>query len=101
MSQPDVPQFLLHKDGDDVAVAVLDLVPGAVRGASVKERTWYDVVISDPVPLGHKFAMVDMPEGHVVRKYGLPIGATTRAVTRGEYVHTHNVRSVRWLTSRA
>lgn len=95
------PQFLLHQDGDDVAVAVGDLVPGPVRGASVKERTWYDIVISDPVPLGHKFALVDMPAGHEVRKYGLPIGVTTEPIARGAYVHTHNVRSARWLTSRA
>lgn len=95
------PQFLLHQDGDSVAVAVEDLVPGKVRGASIKEGTWYDVEISHEVPLGHKFAMADLAEGDVVLKYGLPVGLMTQPAARGEYVHTHNVRSARWQNSRA
>jgi (2R)-sulfolactate sulfo-lyase subunit alpha len=97
----DQPQFLLHQDGDSVAVAVDDLTPGQVRGASIKEGTWYDVQISHEVPLGHKFAMLDLAEGDTVLKYGIPVGVMTQSVSKGEYVHTHNVRSARWQNSRA
>ena len=33
------PQFLLHHDGDNVAVAMTDLQPGTIHGRSVKEGT--------------------------------------------------------------
>jgi (2R)-sulfolactate sulfo-lyase subunit alpha len=95
------PQFLLHQDGDSVAVAVDDLTPGRVRGASIKEGTWYEMEISHEVPLGHKFAMLDLVEGDTVLKYGIPVGVMTQPVSKGEYVHTHNVRSARWQNSRA
>ncbi len=95
------PQFLLHQDGDSVAVAVDDLLPGQVRGASIKEGTWYEMDISHEVPLGHKFAMSDLAEGDTVLKYGIPVGVMTQPVSKGEYVHTHNVRSARWQNSRA
>lgn len=95
------PQFLLHQDGDSVAVAVDDLSPGQVRGASIKEGTWYEMDISHEVPLGHKFAMLDLAEGDTVLKYGIPVGVMTQPVAKGEYVHTHNVRSARWQNSRA
>lgn len=95
------PQFLLHQDGDSVAVAVDDLLPGQVRGASIKEGTWYEMQISHEVPLGHKFAMLDLAEGDTVLKYGIPVGVMTQPVSKGEYVHTHNVRSARWQNSRA
>ena len=34
-----VPDFLLHHDGDSVAVANDDLQPGTLHGLSVKEQT--------------------------------------------------------------
>lgn len=95
------PQFLLHQDGDSVAVAVDDLFPGEVRGASIKEGTWYTMVINHEVPLGHKFAMVDLAEGDTLVKYGIPVGFMTGNAKKGDYIHTHNVRSARWQNSRA
>lgn len=95
------PQFLLHQDGDNVAVAVQDLVPGTVHGAAVKGREQYTYEIYDEVPLGHKFALVDLKEGDAITKYGITVGVATQDITQGHYVHTHNMRSVRWQASRA
>lgn len=45
------------------------------------------------VPAGHKYALVDIPCGGLVIKYGEIIGRATRNIKAGEWVHTHNVRS--------
>ncbi|MEK8225871.1 SAF domain-containing protein [Oerskovia sp. M15] len=36
-------------------------------------------------------ALRDLPAGAPVHKYGQSIGVTTRAVTAGEHVHSHNL----------
>ncbi|MDR1060826.1 MAG: altronate dehydratase family protein, partial [Clostridiales bacterium] len=43
------------------------------------------------VPMGHKIALRPIAAGENVVKYGYPIGAATRAIAPGEWVHTHNV----------
>ncbi|MEU5849442.1 UxaA family hydrolase [Saccharopolyspora shandongensis] len=95
------PQFLLHDEGDSVAVAVQDLQPGAVQGAVLANARRCEFVISHEVPLGHKFAVVELPEGADLIKYGIRVGTTTKQIAVGDYVHVHNVRSARWTTSRA
>jgi altronate hydrolase len=66
---------------DTVAVALRPLSPGEEIGAP----------LCDPVPRGHKFALVAVAEGDPVIKYGLPIGRATRAIAPGEHVHSHNL----------
>ena len=89
--------FLVHEDGDHVAVAVEDVSGGReVVVASIESDREVALRSLDDVPLGHKIALRDLPEGAEVLKYGLPIGRTTRPVRAGEHVHTHNLRSARW-----
>ncbi|MBO4262586.1 MAG: altronate dehydratase, partial [Clostridia bacterium] len=45
------------------------------------------------IPAGHKFALEDIKEGHFVVKYGEVIGRATQDIKKGEWVHTHNLRS--------
>ena len=95
------PQFLLHNDGDNVAVAMDDLQPGTLHGLSVHEGTKYQAVLNHAIPLGHKFALVDIPEGEFIIKYGIKVGLASAPIKKGDYVHTHNMRSYRWEASRA
>jgi (2R)-sulfolactate sulfo-lyase subunit alpha len=97
------PQFLVHHEGDSVAVATRDLEPGEVRGAVMKGDSSKELTctLRDVVPLGHKFALVDLTEGADVIKYGVRVGVAAQPVSRGEYVHVHNMRSARWSSSRA
>lgn len=96
------PQFLVHHDGDSVAVATGDLVPGEVGGAVLKgEDKELTCTLRDAVPLGHKFALVDLAEGADIIKYGVRVGVATQQIERGSYVHVHNMRSARWSNSRA
>ena len=45
------------------------------------------------VPAGHKLALRDIRAGEKIVKYGFPIGVATRDIAKGEWVHTHNVRT--------
>ena len=72
---------------DNVAVARANLEAGAViqfDGAELRLLT--------NVPAGHKVAVTDIAEGETVYKYGEDIGTARRAIQRGEWVHTHNLK---------
>ena len=45
------------------------------------------------IPAGHKMALVDIPAGEHVIKYGCSIGRATCHIRAGQWVHTHNLRS--------
>ena len=42
---------------------------------------------------GHKYALFDIKKGEAVIKYGFPIGVATADISRGELVHTHNLKT--------
>jgi len=68
---------------DTVAVALADLSPG--------QPVEDGLVCSEPIPAGHKLALVDLAPQDPIRKYGQIIGFASRPITRGQHVHTHNV----------
>lgn len=43
------------------------------------------------IEAGHKFALVPIAAGSLVRRYGYPIGHATVPIAAGEWVHTHNL----------
>lgn len=45
------------------------------------------------VPAGHKVALEDIPRGGFVIKYGEVIGRAAKDIEKGEWVHSHNLRS--------
>jgi hypothetical protein len=94
MTREEAGQALtLHPD-DDVAVALRDLPAGVqvnVRRAGVHLL----VVLQDPVPLGHKFALATLAPGQRIRKYGQVIGEATSHIEAGAHVHVHNMASLR------
>jgi altronate hydrolase len=77
----------LHPD-DPVAVARHDLEVGTGL-----ESGGHRVVLRDAVPRGHKVALVNLPQGAAVRKYGQLIGITRCPIAAGEHVHGHNLVS--------
>ncbi|HEY0682613.1 MAG TPA: altronate dehydratase family protein [Steroidobacter sp.] len=74
---------------DDVAVALRDLA--AQESISVGDRT---VVVTDPIPRGHKVAIRPVSAGQAVRKYGWPIGRATADIAVGAHVHSHNLETL-------
>lgn len=91
--------FLVHNEGDDVAVAVRDSDPGDATGAYLASGERFGIDVHEAIPLGHKIALRDLAEGERVTEYGVPIGLTRCPVPAGTLVHTHNLRSARWHSS--
>jgi (2R)-sulfolactate sulfo-lyase subunit alpha len=90
-------RFLIHKRGDYVGVAVADIEAGEhVVGIYMDDDSAVEVEAVDPVPLGHKIAVVPAGDGDTVLEYGIPIGIATGGFGVGSHVHTHNLRSARW-----
>lgn len=89
--------ILLHEPIDDVGVAVRDLPAGTEVGAVTLEGQFVTTIrLQNDVPLGHKVAMRDMPEGKAVIEYGRPIGKAVQPVQCGQHVHTNNLKTLRW-----
>ena len=89
--------FLVHAPDDVVGVAVRDIDPGhAVPGKIQSNGQALQLDVLDPVPLGHKIALRDLPAGEQVIKYGIAIGRATRDIRAGEHVHVHNIKGERW-----
>jgi len=84
---------------DHVAMALEDLQGGETITLAMSERT-IEITLKEHIPLCHKFAVVDLGPGTLVRKYGQTIGMTSRAISAGSHVHVHNVVSLRARTQR-
>jgi len=81
---------------DNVATALEGIVAGdEVEVISSRQEIVQRLTARDPLPLGHKIALANIPEGAVVTKYGASIGKASRDISVGDYVHIHNVRSNR------
>jgi altronate dehydratase len=87
----------MHEADDDVAVAIVALSADTeVMLVTIEGQKVDTVAIVEDIPLGHKFATRDIPEGKEVIKYGRSIGKATQAIPRGAHAHTQNIKSVRW-----
>ncbi|MDR0345006.1 MAG: UxaA family hydrolase [Nocardiopsaceae bacterium] len=91
--------FLVHRQGDDVAVAVRETEPGEAAGALLDTGQRFSITVRTAIPLGHKVALADLAENQHVTEYGVAIGLARSDITAGELVHTHNLRSARWRSS--
>jgi altronate hydrolase len=75
-------------DRDSVAVALHPIAAGDridVAGESV-------IALQD-IPAGHKIALADLEPDQQVTKYGVPIGVALHPIIRGDWVHSHNLRT--------
>jgi altronate hydrolase len=58
-----------------------------------KDNVGITLVGQGEIPAGHKFALCDIKKDEYVIKYGEIIGRATQDINKGEWVHTHNVKS--------
>lgn len=86
MLDPNAPRAVLLRRDDSVAVAARP-IPKGFRIALADQ----EVEVREPIALGHKLALLDIPKGDPVRKYGQVIGFASRAIAAGSWVHTHNL----------
>jgi altronate dehydratase small subunit len=82
------PRLLLLAPQDNCVAAAASLTPGEhvlIDGA--------DVVIGQPIGIGHKLARRAIAQGEKGLKYGAVIGSATQPMARGEHIHLHNLAS--------
>ena len=53
------------------------------------------IIVNADIPYGHKIAVVDIPSGTPIMKYGESIGRASHDIKRGDYVHIHNLDAMR------
>src|SRR5262249_17235943 len=80
------PAAVHLRPNDNVAVAARHLAPGQEVHAGA-----HTVTLAGRVGLGHKIALVPIPKGEAVRKYGQIIGSARQDTPPGELVHVPNV----------
>lgn len=80
---------LMHLNKYDNVVVALLPIP---KGETVSEGD-LSVTVNMEIPQGHKIALVDLKKDENVIKYGAPIGHVIEDVKRGDWLHTHNVKT--------
>lgn len=81
-------KILKINENDNVVIAVDELNAGdkvEVDGEKIK-------VLSD-IPVGHKLALKNFEAGEEVIRYGFPIGKSSEEIQKGEWIHTHNLKT--------
>lgn len=54
-----------------------------------------EYLLNDKIPFGHKVALENIPPDKNIIKYGEVIGYATKEIKKGDWVHTHNIKSDR------
>lgn len=82
------------KAQDNVATALKDLDAGQVcRVATGKEIQ--SITVKERIVYGHKLAVVDIPRGKDIIKYGEVMGRATANIPIGTHAHIQNIESLR------
>ena len=73
---------------DNVGVVIEEIK----KGEAVTGGEQVTVRAVDDIPRNHKIALVDIPAGAPILKYGEQIGSAGPAIAAGSWVHTHNLK---------
>lgn len=83
-------------DNDNVATVFCNgVVDGDIVEVRDKKGNTVNLKIIGDVPYGHKIALKDINVDESITKYGEEIGVATKKIVVGEYVHVHNLDSMR------
>ena len=75
------PLVIRVKDRDNVAIAVHDL--------ETDVEVMPGVVTRDPIPQAHKVALVDIPKGGEIIRYGVVLGYAKDDIACGSWINEH------------
>jgi len=73
---------------DNVGVVIEEIK----KGETVTGEAKVSIRAVDDIPRNHKIALVDIPAGAPIKKYGETIGSAGSAIAAGSWVHTHNLK---------
>lgn len=84
---------------DDLDNVATIFANGIVSGTEVEVRDKKGnseiITVHGDVPYGHKIALRDIAPGEHIMKYGECIGAASHPISKGDYVHVHNLDALR------
>jgi len=75
-------------ENDNIVVALTDLSKAEIISIGKKQ-----VTLKEEVKRGHKIATRDIKMDDNIIKYGFPIGHSIVDVSKGQWVHTHNIKT--------
>ena len=81
----------------------VDNVATVFYGVPANETLMIDgaaIQASETIPYGHKIAVTHIPQGAHIIKYGEIMGSSTKDIRPGDWVHVHNIQSIRGLGKR-
>ena len=81
-------EYLKVNENDNILVALIELTKGSTL--SYKD---IDIELQDDIKPGHKVALRDIKKGEFIIKYGYPIGNALEDIKKGQWVHTHNIKT--------
>jgi len=81
-------KYIIMNEADNCSTSLEDLPEGtAITGGGI------DLILNQAISLGHKFALKDIQKGENIIKYGQIIGTAIKKINRGDWIHTHNIKS--------
>ncbi len=92
------PHLLVHDGKDNVGVVVIEGLSAGTEMLCVitHDNSDFTLTAKQDIPIGHKVALANLTEGDTIIKYGEDIGRMVGSATKGEHVHTHNMKTKRW-----
>ena len=85
----------VHENDNVATVFAEDISVGTAIEIVDKAGKKKTVTAVSPIPYGHKIALIRIPDGDTVSKYGESIGCANMEIKTGEHVHIHNMESTR------
>ena len=85
---------IIIKAEDNVATALRNLSKGEDCQIAVGKGV-RNIAIKEAIVYGHKFAVVDIPKGTDIIKYGEVMGRATADIPQGAHAHIQNIESLR------
>ena len=82
------------READNVATALRELAAEEDILVGILDST-VPVRVRQAIPFGHKLALIDIPQGANIVKYGEVMGRATQAIPAGTHAHIHNIESLR------
>lgn len=87
--QEVIQEVIKIHNSDDVMVALKPLKAGTTL--MIENDS---VTLLEDIPQGHKVALRDIPKESPILKYGHPIGKATDDIKKGQWIHTHNLKTL-------
>lgn len=78
----------------DSVVTVMEEIPEASTVCYEADGKLNELTAGEKIKKYHKIAIIDIPKGQSVIRYGENIGHTLSDIKKGDWVHTHNLSDI-------